>query len=210
MASEDTVLIFVRHGETEHNAKMLFQGHLDAPLNARGRAQAAAAAERLRPVDLERCYTSDLQRASETARIIVGHDALRCDPELRERHFGDWQGKGHVEIAAADPAGRARLRAADPDFAPPGGETWGAFSARAWAAVERIAAEEAGRRVLVVTHGGVLRAVVNRILGLPVDAPRRFSITNCAIGRVAHGVHGWRMDSWGEADHLEALGYIRL
>lgn len=210
MATDATRIILVRHGETEHNARKLFQGQLDTELNHRGRSQAAALAERLRREDIERCYTSDLARAAETAAIAIGHDRARRDPELRERHYGAWQGLPMTEVAATDPEGLTRHRAADPAYAPPGGETWGAFCDRAWNALQRIAAAETGRHVLVVTHGGVLRAVAKRVLGLPLEAPRRFSITNAAINRLSYADEQWRLDTWGEAEHLVELGYIRL
>src|SRR6478672_8105171 len=100
-----TLLYFARHGETDDNANLVFQGQGGKGLNSRGRAQARRLAERMRKARVTTIVSSDLERAEETAGI-VGHACglvHSIDPELREVDVGNWTGKGHDEIAELYP-----------------------------------------------------------------------------------------------------------
>ncbi len=98
-------LICVRHGRTAWNADKRFQGHTDIPLDDEGRAQATALAALLRNERIDAAASSDLARAAETARIVLGPRdvALRLDPDWREMQFGDWEGLTWEQILAANP-----------------------------------------------------------------------------------------------------------
>ena len=102
-----TLLYFARHGETDDNARLVFQGQTGKGLNARGRAQARRLAERMKKGRITTIVASDLERAEETARIV----GLACelvhsvDPDLREVDVGRWSGKSHEEIADLYPEG---------------------------------------------------------------------------------------------------------
>jgi probable phosphoglycerate mutase len=152
-------IYLVRHGETDANASRVVQLP-DVGLSVRGRSQAARLAARLAAAGIARIRTSDLVRALETA------DALRAatgapvdvDPDLAERNYGDVRGTPYVDLDRDIFA---------PDYEPPGGETWSVFHARvdaAWARVLRAAAETPGNLV-VVTHGLVCEAILQRHLG---------------------------------------------
>jgi probable phosphoglycerate mutase len=168
-------LIFIRHGETDWNRELRFQGQKDVPLNARGRLQAArngrALAGVLRSGDW-RLVSSPLRRAVETMEIVLaaagfGNVPFATDAALMEAHYGDWEGMTLTEIAARHPDS-ARAREADKwGYVPPQGESYAMVSARVsgWlAAVDR--------PTLVVAHGGVLRALLFLLAGLPPhDAP---------------------------------------
>jgi len=152
-------LLLVRHGESTWNALGRWQGWADPPLSDLGRAQAEAAAPAAAPVDA--VVSSDLQRARETAELMaaildVGADHLHVEPDLRERDVGDFTGLTRAEIEERWPGvlshGNASI-ARDPRF----GETVEALATRVDAALARLAAAFAGQRVLVVTHGGVVR-----------------------------------------------------
>ena len=98
-------LICVRHGRTAWNADKRFQGHADIPLDDEGRAQATALAALLRDERIDAAVSSDLERAAETARIVLGSRdlPLRLDPDWREMRFGDWEGLTWEQIVAANP-----------------------------------------------------------------------------------------------------------
>jgi len=154
-----TLLLLARHGETDWNRDGIWQGHADPPLNEVGRRQARALAERLRDVHLDAIYASDLRRARETAEIVADVKGLPvvADPALREMDVGSWTGLTRDEIAERFPAWDHH-----------DGESGEAFQARAAAAAERIAAAHEGGAVLIVTHGGIVRALQRRALGEPL------------------------------------------
>jgi broad specificity phosphatase PhoE len=162
-----TTLLLVRHGETDWNRDGIWQGWADPPLNATGRAQARALADQLRDAPFDAVYSSDLRRARETAEIVADPHGVPvvADPGLREIDIGAWSGLT-----------RAQIEARFPDGERPGGETREQHAARVVAAVERIAREHPGGRVLVVSHGGTFR----RIAELLSDEPYR-PVENCAV-----------------------------
>jgi probable phosphoglycerate mutase len=162
-----TTILLARHGETEWNREGRWQGWSDQPLNDTGRDQARQLAERLRTTPFGAVYSSDLKRAHETAEIVAashGH-AVSLDPALREIDLGAWSGLTRAEVDAQYPDGDR-----------PGAETREAHGARVLAAVERIARAHPGDRVLVVAHGGCIRAFQRH---LDDDATR--PMPNCCV-----------------------------
>jgi len=177
-------LIFLRHGETAFNAENRLQGQLDIPLNARGREQARTVGRtigaRIKP-EIERLeaaaafIASPLERARETmeiARDAIGLPArsYRLDPALKELTFGDWEGLTWPEIAARDPKG-VRARSQDKwSFVPPGGESYAMLAERVRAWLGGLSGD-----ALIVSHGGVARALMTLIAGVKpakaADAP---------------------------------------
>lgn len=154
-------LLLVRHAESLWNAAGRWQGQADPGLSARGREQARGLGTRLAGEAVEALVASDLERAAETARIAaraLGLEA-RLDPRLREHDVGAWSGLTHAEIAARWPDDYARFRAGDTELRPGGGESRRMLAARVARAAAELAAEHAGRLVLV-THAGWLRALV--------------------------------------------------
>lgn len=147
-------LLLARHGETDWNLQQRVQGHTDRALNDTGRAQARALAEELEGERLVAVYASDLRRARETAEAVAeGHGlTVVCDPDLREKHFGTWEGLTDLEIEERYPDA-VRGRWGD-------GETTEAVSERAVAAIQRIRERHPDGTVLVVSHGGALRAIL--------------------------------------------------
>jgi broad specificity phosphatase PhoE len=158
-------LILARHGETDWNRGGIWQGHGDPPLNELGRRQAAELAVRLADVHVDTLYSSDLRRAYETATIVGRAKGLEitADPDLREMDVGSWSGLTSEEIATRFPG----MTSHD-------GEAREAFDERAIGALTRIAGAHKGRHVLVVTHGGVVRALQRHVFGEPRDV-----LANC-------------------------------
>ena len=167
-----TILI-ARHGETDWNAARRWQGHTDRPLTERGRAQAAALAERLDATELECVYSSDLTRARETAAAVAERQGveLRTLPELREVDVGSWAGLTKSEAEARFPEAFARWKAGYMGW--DDGETYEAMTERVTRAVLGIAADHPDHPVLVVSHGGPIRALHAAALGLDIHAYRR-------------------------------------
>jgi len=188
-------MLIVRHGQSEWNAAGRWQGQEDPPLSPLGRAQAGAAAGRVGAVDL--VVASDLQRAVETAAIIaetIGVGPVLVEPELRERHAGEWQGLTKVEIEEAWPG---YLEAGD---RPPGFEPTDRFSERVHGALDRLEAAHRGATMLVVSHGGVVY-VIEEHHGLPFERVANLTgrhITH--LGPPRGLVLGERVDLVGEID----------
>jgi broad specificity phosphatase PhoE len=168
-----TTILLVRHGETDWNHQRRVQGHADRPLNATGRAQAEALADRLLDEPLDAIYSSDLLRAHETARIVARRKGLEVTtvPDLREKHFGTWEGLTDEEVRLRFPEARTGHWG--------DGESAEQLSARVVAALRRIADGHRGQRLLVVAHGGPLHALL-RHCAAGQDGP----IANCQILRV--------------------------
>jgi 2,3-bisphosphoglycerate-dependent phosphoglycerate mutase len=200
-----TYICLVRHGETAWNAEHRVQGQLDVPLNAVGEAQARAAAQALAAEDFDAIYSSDLQRARQTAQPAAARLALpvELDAGLRERHYGIFERLTYAEVKVRFPEDYARFDARDPDYDFRTGESLRAFSERSIAAFERIAERHRGGRVLVFTHGGVLDKLYRYVTGLSISAPRDFGIPNAGLNRVGLTAEGWRIVVWADTAHLE-------
>jgi probable phosphoglycerate mutase len=184
-----TTVILARHGETDWNRERRWQGHADPPLNATGRAQAAALARALAAEPLDGVYSSDLRRARETAATVAARRGLEVVAleELREIDVGEWSGLTSRELEARFPTGWKRHRAGGDGWEH--GETHHAMSARIVAAISRIAAAHPDGRVLCVIHGGVIRALLARAEGAELGAYRRTSqgLVNGGVARLRIG-----------------------
>lgn len=152
--SDEARVLLVRHGQSEWNAMGRWQGQADPPLSELGRTQAREAARALGTVDA--IWSSDLQRASETA-LIIAHDLgigpVVIEPDLRERDAGAYSGLTRDEIEERFPGYLAERRP------PPGWEPQEALVARALRALRRIADELPRGDVVAITHGGIIYAV---------------------------------------------------
>jgi broad specificity phosphatase PhoE len=168
-----TTLLLARHGESDWNRAHRWQGHADRPLTERGRAQAADLATRLGEIPLDAIYSSDLERARETAEVVARSQGLEVTqlPALREVDVGSWSGLTREEAERRYPEGFRRWRAGGTGW--DDGESYGEMSTRILAAVDEIADRHDGGRVLIVTHGGPIRAIHAAALGLQVEAYRK-------------------------------------
>lgn len=155
-------LLLVRHGQSEWNASHRLQGQADIDLSELGRAQADTLRPVIEAIGPCRAVTSDLQRVRETAKRIGAGDAEPM-PALREIDVGAWTGRAINEIVAEDEAAYLGWRAGT--TTPPGGETWDSFADRVCAVIE-MQARTPCANLLVVCHGGVIRAVLQRFLHL--------------------------------------------
>jgi len=183
----ETTILLVRHGETDWNAARRIQGQTNAPLNERGRAQAHSLADELAGESIAAVYSSDLDRARETAEILAARLDLPVvvDQALRERNFGSWEGKTVDELEARWPGAWARWR--DGNEGEGDVEDHLALAQRVRGAIHRLAAAHPGERILVVAHGGAMRVVLMDAEGLRYPEERRLQppIANCDLSRIA-------------------------
>jgi len=188
-----TTILLVRHGETDFNRDGIIQGHIDIPLNDRGRDKTVLLRGALdgRPVDA--LYASPLKRALETARILsdgMTHTVKEL-PGLMEFNFGKWEGRVFTDIIAEYPeewrTWKERWREAEI----PGGETFAAFTSRVLAALNEILEAHAGKTVLVATHGGPIRAILAHcICGDCVEGYWKFQIDNSSLTELEFHPYG--------------------
>lgn len=176
-------LLLIRHGATDLAGT--FCGHADPPLNERGRQQVAALIEELKGDVIEAVFTSDLQRARETAAALATARAvpLHILRGLREVHFGEWEGLRWSEVEARDGQYADRWLAEHPNLTAPGGEAIREFEARVLATFETLLRTEQ-RSIAIVAHAGVMRVFMHRLGEYTED--ERFARTKeyCSVVRL--------------------------
>jgi 2,3-bisphosphoglycerate-dependent phosphoglycerate mutase len=203
----NAVLYAVRHGETEWNSVEKQQGHLDSPLTENGIRQAQFLADGLAKKNIDILFSSDLGRAMQTAEIIGERLSLRIhtDMRLRERHFGIMQSLTRKEFEERFPAEARKLHSNDPDYVLPGGESARQLFNRCIECAEELAGNHAGKNILIVGHGGVLKSFFHKATNLSLAEPRRYSLFNASINSFSISNGQWRLDTWGEIAHLQNM-----
>ena len=196
----------VRHGETEWNKEYRAQGHMDTPLNAKGLAQAALAGGRLAPIQFAAAYCSDLSRVVATAeQIMQGRDIpLNKMEGLREKSFGNLEGMTFEEIRQRDSELYEKIFQENIHFAPDGGESDLEVHDRVKAVADELLARHAntGDNILVVAHGGSLRALIVSLMRMPTEYMWRLHMKNCGISVVSVWDRGSRLDLLNDTNHL--------
>ncbi|GJP50595.1 hypothetical protein CLOM_g9745 [Closterium sp. NIES-68] len=205
-------IVVVRHGETTWNRENRMQGQTESDLSDAGRAQARALAARFASgyLPFAAAYSSDLRRAAETAEVVVdavgmrGEEVLRLKG-LRERSLGVLEGLIRDEALRKHP--EAYLTLASKDWSQPipgGGESLEDMYGRVTAAVNHIAKEHLGQRVLLVTHGGVCNCIHMKASG----NRHAKKVYNTSIGIVRVSPPGkWTILRWADVEHLKAVDY---
>jgi probable phosphoglycerate mutase len=198
------MLLLVRHGETAWNRERRWQGQQDLALNDAGVAQSRAIATRLRDVRVDALYSSDLTRARATADAIAeGRElTVRLDPRLREVDVGSWMGLTSDEAGERDPAGHARWQAGGTGWTD--GETYPAMAERVVQAVREIAARHGpDDRIVIVAHGGPIRALAAHAVGLAGDGRLRLAAgPNASLTTIDVRPGGWRLVGYNDAGHI--------
>lgn len=202
-----TDLIFIRHGETDWNRQLRFQGHIDVPLNPTGHEQAQRLAQALAAERFDLLVSSDLQRARQTALPLrhLHAQPLQARSALREQSFGVLEGLDVPAIQARHPQLWAEWLRHDADFALPEGESTRQFHSRVVSAVRELATAHGGKTLMLVTHGGVLDMLWRTVHGLPLHGARECDIPNTGINRLRW--RGGTLDivCWAEDAHLAGL-----
>lgn len=174
---------FIRHGKTEMNRLQLLQGRGGIGLLPEGVADAERAAAALEDHGIDLLYSSDQQRAVETARVIrsrLGLPRIRLSTALREMDYGKMSGRTEADVTRLCPLFRR-----DSTFVFPGGESFAHVQARAFRWLDRILRLHPRGNLAVVSHGGWIRTLFAGLKGIP--------LSRCLQGTVAHGVAG-RLD----------------
>jgi len=199
-------LYIVRHGETLWNNTLRYQGHADIPLNEKGVEQAHSLGRRLQKEGFDAFYASDLRRAYHTASIIASYQGGRVQARsaLREINFGSWEGLTREEIRlrfaqVAEKWWRAPLTTRLPD-----GETLQEVVDRAIAEIRRIVDDHPDGKVLVVSHGGTIRACIGYLLGLDLNNYWRLRQDNAALNIIDYQEEkGAILVLFNDTSHLE-------
>ena len=199
-----TRICLIRHGETDWNVAKRIQGHTDIPLNETGRAQALAMAFNAAHQRFQAIYSSDLARALETAQALAQREEqpVLPLPQLRERHYGIFQGLTAAEAALRQPEAYRHYSMRDLDYDFETGESLRAFAERVSGGIDWLVRHHGGQTIAAVCHSGVLDVVYRRATGRPLSTPRDFKIPNCALNWFHFDGQGWHLEAWGDRHHL--------
>lgn len=206
-----TELILIRHGETDWNRELRFQGHVDVPLNAVGQEQARRLGLRLASEAAHLLVCSDLTRTQQTA-LPISQQSLHpfarspvLEPALREQNFGAVDGMRVADIKTQHPEAWAQWLQFQADYAFAGGESTRQFHARVMAAVRSLVQANAGQTLVVVTHGGVLDMIYRTAQALPLSGPRQSDIPNAGLNRVRIEGEAINILNWADTQHLAGM-----
>ncbi len=201
---EPTVTALLRHGQTPMSVQKRYAGRTDAPLTEVGAQQAAAAAKRLASAGLGVIVTSPLLRTVQTAQAVaaVTGAAVVTDDGFRETDFGAWEGLTFAEVRERWPA-EISAWLADPDVAPPDGESFTDVSARVTEALDRVLAARAGQTVLIVSHVTPIKMLVAAALLAPPAALYRMHLDVAALCEIDWYADGPAvLRSFNDTSHL--------
>jgi len=199
-------LMLVRHGETEWNVQRRYQGQSDVPLSELGRRQAKRIAERLAGQKIDAIYSSDLELARETARVIAEEHGLDIIPEprLRELKFGILEGLTFDEAQERFPE---MINAWLEDFTntPKDGEAIDLFNARIIALLDDLKKVHDEQTLLLVGHGGSLSEILRVVLGLSREKRWYLEMQNASLSEVSIAEDYVSLTRMNDTCHLAAL-----
>ncbi|WP_289628193.1 histidine phosphatase family protein [Listeria ilorinensis] len=208
MTSSNLTIYFVRHGKTEWNLTGQMQGWGDSPLVEEGIRGAEAVGTALSDVAFEAVYTSPSKRTQDTARLILGNEEaeLHLLEELREMHFGSWEGVRVAELDVQFPEERHEFMTspATYDASANGGETYYQLEKRVLAGMEKIVQAHTEGNILVVSHGMTLTLLMHLLNGGTVEAHREKGarILNTSISVARYEEETFQVIKINETGHL--------
>jgi len=179
-----------RHGQTDWNAERRVQGHTDIDLNETGRREAELLGERLKDLNIQKIYSSDLSRAQETARISNPNLEIETSPRLREAHFGEAEGKIFTDVLKEFGDEYFRTEPVYWDHRIAGAETKRECIERVWGFMDEIAKKAEFETVGISSHGGVIRNIVHSLM--PPETPK-IEIPNCCIYQISNINLEWKL-----------------
>ena len=203
---KETELILIRHGETVWNSQQRMQGHSNSDLSEEGRAQIESLGQWMKNVSFDHIYSSDSLRARQTAEAITkysGH-TLKIDQRLREKNLGVFEGLTTEEAKERHPEIFRLFKTAGSNYVIDEGESTQQLLDRALEFIEEIRLLQPDQRVVLVTHGGIVRVLIKHTLGLSVCSPTRFMIKNTGIFRLVWK-EKWLVTQMGGVLHLAML-----
>lgn len=199
-------LYLIRHGETEWNTQNRYQGSTDISLNSVGEAQARAIANRMKNDEVDRIYSSDLSRAYETARYIAKAKNLNVQviPQLKEINFGEWEGYTIPELEKiyGDEYKRFFL---EPHLYPfPGEGSMKAVQMRVKKALEIIISNNPDGKVMVVSHGGIIKILIMTLMKMDLSFYKSFWLGNASLSILDQKeTNSWVLSLLNDRCHLE-------
>jgi probable phosphoglycerate mutase len=202
-----TRICFIRHGETDWNVARRIQGQIDIPLNDTGHKQALAMAFNAAHHEFSAIYSSDLERAFVTATVLSHRREMeiKAIPELRERHYGIFQGITAAEGKIKYPEAHAHYENRDTVYDFETGESMLQFAERISRAIDIMTRHHSGETIAAVTHAGVLDILYRKATGRPLHTPRDFSVPNCALNWFRFDAQGWHLEAWDDHHHLHKV-----
>ncbi|QBF28013.1 histidine phosphatase family protein [Pseudomonas tructae] len=182
------IIDLLRHGETELGGGL--RGSLDDALTVKGWAQMRAAVKAGGPWDA--LVSSPLQRCARFAEELGAQLRLplHLAPGLQELHFGEWEGRSAADLMLTHEAELGQFWADPYACTPPGGEPVADFSKRVLQAIDALHQGHAGKHLLLVTHGGVMRLLLARARGLPREQLLQVEVSHGALHRLAYSADG--------------------
>lgn len=183
--TELTTVDLIRHGEPEGGQR--YRGHQDDALSERGWQQMWDAVRV--PAPWEHIVTSPLRRCSDFAHALGERHRLpvRLEPRLREVAFGSWEGRTAADLRREDPEVLSRFYRDPVNQRPPDAEPLDRFRLRVFQVIRELLIDHQGQHILVVTHAGVMRAVVAYVLNAPLETLYRVHVDNASLTRIQQG-----------------------
>ena len=197
-------LLIARHGQTKHNLDHRYQGITDAPLNQTGISQSNKLAGRLSSEKIDVIYSSDLMRCVQTAELVAKIYDLNInrDERLREISFGEWEGMSYNDIQARSPDLLEKWMSDPAHVSPPNGETLIELAVRVKSAVDEMKRRHADQTVLVVTHGGVIRALLCLSLGIDLNRHSQFESATGSVSELSFYEESVILKLFNDISHL--------
>ncbi|MGB4429547.1 MAG: alpha-ribazole phosphatase, partial [Thermacetogeniaceae bacterium] len=197
-------LLLVRHGETIWNHVSRYQGHTDVELSDTGREQARLLADRLRSEKIKAVYSSDLKRAYETASILAAPHQLKVQiaEELREINFGVWEGLTFKEISEKYKELAEKWYQSPASVRIPKGETFFEVKERAYNAIMKLLKENDPGTIIVVAHGGTIRAIICGLLDIDLNHAFRIQQDNTALNIIQYNKGFIVLSLLNDTNHL--------
>jgi len=207
-AAERTIIILIRHGETDYNKEGIFQGALDIPLNANGLRQADLLAESLKDVPIDVFIASPLSRAyvtTEKCAALHGMKVAYTDARLSEASYGDWAGQLRSDIKKKFPREYKLQSEQRWKFTPPHGESLKSMQKRYRAALDDIIAKYPGKTILVGAHSGGNITLLCSVLNINLNHFNQFEQDNTCVNVLAYENGEWQLLLMNSVEHL---GYL--
>ena len=205
-----TEIIFVRHGETEANRLNVFRGQLDVKLNENGYKQAEDVAKALSHRNISAVYSSPLQRALETAKIICKYhnQEVKISNGLNNINLGEWQGKSRDDLKKFHPEFWNKWVHDTENVEIPGGETLGQVKDRTVKTVKELIEENRGKTILIVSHRCALKVCLAGLLEIEGRYFWKFFLDNCSYSIVEYDdCKGFTLTLLNESCHISKKVY---
>lgn len=200
-----TRVCIIRHGETDWNKEGRIQGQIDIPLNETGRAQALAMAYNSAHFQFSAVFSSDLARAMETAKALAQRENLEITAlqQLRERHYGIFQGVTKTEAPDQYPEAYALYQARDLQYNFETGESLTTFAQRVLNIFNWLVKHHSNQQIAVICHAGLLDVMYRHATGRPLHTERDFAIPNSALNWFHHDGDRWHLVHWDDHHHVK-------